>query len=645
MFEVGDSKLWCFCARVHTLLGKRFFLQDPSVVTAIENNQPKVFADTMNSLIQKAFAKISMKRTKFGKYLSLPKIQCLIQDYGRLMEHITSDSEKQLLLVNKKKLSCHHKVLIIIQLTIWSCSSEVGYTNVAFLLHYFIRAKINLGSDETWSWLYWLTTCVSFNTSLIYDKHATNDEKKYPTCQLLLLPMAIKPHTVNFAAVATKPSNFNPVMCLILSQKLLESIKDPVKAMALTFISYVKGRGTAYPPLLISRIDYTLKFFTEMKTDSWFDVCQKNEAQKMMMISSAHGECKTADAATASSMNQAASVLVSLGRQISEPNQSNHEAFASIRAISSVPLITDKKYKKLVSHLAKMKNQLDTSHIIQLLENQSTMSLTEKSLVYQENCVDFCKRKFALKDCQKPIDQYLIKMIAYSGLLIHDLLRVQHVKNLVDHQNVFAHVLYYCLEGTFDTSGSYKEQNQNIWKNFFLKLLPRSAFSVDRTVSSSRSVASYFRKCVDSMDIIIPNQNQLVYYFQNDYFSMVKYSPSGISNTNNASPAVEAGEEVVVKQTSSSSNKKRQTNENYLTPKKKCRVKNPTKACSSPGEQKNSSTSSNHKPPRPEYKNPSSSSGKTKAFGSPFERENTSSASSNRKSTRTSPPTKFFSPE
>jgi hypothetical protein len=145
-----------------------------------------------------------------------------------------------------------------------------------------------------------------------------------------------------------------------------------------------------------------------------------------------------------------------------------------------------------------------------------------------------------LKDHQKPIDQYLIKMIPYSGL--HDTLRVQHVKNLVDHQNVFAHVLCYCLE----------EQNQNIWKNFFFKLLPQSAFSVDRTVSSSRSVVTFFGKCVDSMEIITPNQNQLDYYFCNDYFS----------NTNDASPAVEAavpagGGEVVVKQTSKMISSKR----------------------------------------------------------------------------------------
>jgi hypothetical protein len=208
--------------------------------------------------------------------------------------------------------------------------------------------------------------------------------------------------------------------------------------------------------------------------------------------------------------------------------------------------------------------------------------------VYQDKCIDFCKRKFALKDHQKTIDQYLIKMIAYSGLLIHDILRVKHVKNLFDHQNVFAHVLSYCLDGTFDTLGSYKEQNQNVWKNFFFKLLPRSAFSMDQIVCPARKVGTFFRKCLDSMEIISPNQNQLDYYFQNDYFSIVSKKPpaSGKNKTKDGSTAVEAvvpagGGEVVdqpskmmssTRTEGSLGNKKRQLNKtNLLTPpKKKC---------------------------------------------------------------------------
>ena len=158
MFVDGDSKLWCFCARLHTSLGRRFFMEDPSVVKAIEKNQPEVFANAMNSLIQKAMGIISKKDTYIGKHLRLPKMQSLIRDYGRLVAHIISESEQ--LLLGKKKLEDHHRILIIIQLTIWSCFSKMCSSKVAYLLHYFMMAKIDFGIDETWSWLFCLTTCV-----------------------------------------------------------------------------------------------------------------------------------------------------------------------------------------------------------------------------------------------------------------------------------------------------------------------------------------------------------------------------------------------------------------------------------------------------------------------------------------------------
>jgi hypothetical protein len=258
-------------------------------------------------------------------------------------------------------------------------------------------------------------------------------------------------------------------MRTILSPKLLElSFKnDPVKTVAMSFISYIQGKGIGNHPSLISRNDHTLNFFTEMGSSLWVDFChsktEKHTYHQMIsvdenhpnrntsnthlpsaLVSSKDRNCNTTLAAapslaftddsddtmdtqqahgdrntthaSAPSINQVASVLVSLGRQNSELNQSKHEAVASMHteceAISSVPLITDKKYKKLLFHLVKMKNQLDTFQIIHYLENPSITSTKEKSRVYQDKCIDFCKRKFALKDHQKAIDQYLIKMIA-----------------------------------------------------------------------------------------------------------------------------------------------------------------------------------------------------------------------------------------
>jgi hypothetical protein len=209
MLEIGDtpSKIWCLCSHVHQQLGRRYFMEDPSVAKAIKNNQPKEVSKGINSLIGEALGHISMHDILVGRYVQLQSMKFLMQDYGNLVAHITSESHEPLS-VNKKKLELHHKILIIIQLMIWSCISDLSYTYITFMLHFFTREKIYLGQDELWSWLYCLTTCVLFNTSIVYDKYATNDEKKYPTCQLLLLPMAIQHNSVNFTLVGSKPIFF-----------------------------------------------------------------------------------------------------------------------------------------------------------------------------------------------------------------------------------------------------------------------------------------------------------------------------------------------------------------------------------------------------------------------------------------------------
>jgi hypothetical protein len=104
----------------------------------------------------------------------------------------------------------------------------------------------------------------------------------------------------------------------------------------------------------------------------------------------------------------------------------------------------------------------------------------------------------------------LVKLVAYSGLLIHDILKVEHNKNLLDYQNVFAHILSFCLDGSFN-------EKKIVWKIFFGKLLPRSAFALSAIDNPTRKLSLYFKKCFDLMEIKPPDENQLDYYYQHDY--------------------------------------------------------------------------------------------------------------------------------
>jgi hypothetical protein len=95
MLEIGDtpSKIWCICSHVHQQLGYRYFLEDPSVAKAIENNKPKEVSKGINSLIREALGHIS--DTLVGIYLQSQSMKFLMQDYGNLVAHVTIESHEQ----------------------------------------------------------------------------------------------------------------------------------------------------------------------------------------------------------------------------------------------------------------------------------------------------------------------------------------------------------------------------------------------------------------------------------------------------------------------------------------------------------------------------------------------------------------------
>jgi hypothetical protein len=152
--------------------------------------------------------------------------------------------------------------------------------------------------------------------------------------------------------------------------------------------------------------------------------------------------------------------------------------------------------------------------MVKALEHEST-SMEDKRKSYKECCAKFFEMTFPVKEIKSSYDQYLIKLVAYSGLLIHDILRVKHTKDLLEYQNVFAHVLSFCLDG------SYNKKKEMDWKSFFGKLVPRSAFAQTFAQTSDKSpcrLSLYFKKCFESMKIKAPDENELDYYYQQNYF-------------------------------------------------------------------------------------------------------------------------------
>ena len=185
------------------------------------------------------------------------------------------------------------------------------------------------------------------------------------------------------------------------------------------------------------------------------------------------------------------------------------ESTLSKKAVAYVvPSVTEEKYQQLRCQLLKIMRQLQPYGIFRVLE-ESPSKNKDKQSSYNKKCVEFCNKKFG--DVGSAYKIYLTKMVAYSGLLIHDILGVEHNNHLLVHQNLFAHILSYCLDGSYD------EKRKINWKIFFGKLVPRSAFSTNGN-NPHCNLLLYFKKCFDSMKIEPPEGNQLDYYYDHDYF-------------------------------------------------------------------------------------------------------------------------------
>lgn len=186
-----------------------------------------------------------------------------------------------------------------------------------------------------------------------------------------------------------------------------------------------------------------------------------------------------------------------------------------------VPSVTEEKYQQLRCQLLKIMRQLQPYGIFRVLEESP--SKKDKQSSYNKKCVDFCKKKFG--DVGKTYYNYLTKMVAYSGLLIHDIVKVGRSKNLNDHQKVFVHVLCYCI-------GSNDPKGPDFWKIFLGKLMPRRA--VDSSNNAENKIWLYFRKWYDKMEIPPPSEEQLEvqleFYHQLNYLSDASRKVGEIKN-------------------------------------------------------------------------------------------------------------------
>jgi len=499
---------------------KKFFIDDPLLKEAIETNDPEKVSELTDSFFTNANGQISQIYPPLGEYLQREEMRYICSSYSRFISEVNGGSMKFFsddrgFLNSEKDIGDYEKIVITIQLSLWSRISFECFKWICIAAVHCSMMNNDIGDRELWSWLHSFTTCVSCSTSYVYDMNATVSEKKNPSCQVLLLSDSIP-------------------LFLCLARQLTNS-RDRIRSFKIVtshFSHHVQAKGKE--TVLFSRSDQSLNFFWNYRPDLW--ECLTKTFSKLAVEADTNIICDDdpeKDVNLSPQVHDTASVLVSCNMETQQavrtvntttdviaPDQINDAVSASQGShpsfFASVPLVTEENYQILRCQLVKMKKQFNrTCGIIDVLGHHYSTSIEDKSNSYLQRCDEFCHLTFQA-DAISRNDPYLAKMVAYSGLVIHDIVGIEQTKNLSVHQNVFAHVLSYCLDGSFD------DKRKIDWKIFFGKLLPRSAFSADVVNNPNcnfllHNLLLYYKKCFNSMKIEPPEGNQLDYYYEQNY--------------------------------------------------------------------------------------------------------------------------------
>ena len=500
-YDFQSDKINSLIAYLKHCQKQNFFMDDPSLAEGIKKNEPDTVSKLTNSFFKDALGHISHFNSLAGKYLQSDEMRYVCGSYKVFMSVVNKESldffNDDGTLNKKKGLGFHEKIVITTQLILWSRISSKCYKLICVAVLQFKLREIDIGEREIWSWLHSFTTCVSCSTSSVYNMHATVMEKKHSSCQILLLSTSIQ----RFLDQATK-------RFFSLQSKMETSLQIDYLNIATSYFTHyiIQGRKVEK---CISRKDLSLNYFLGNKSCVWDNLITtfSSFVEEGKNQTRCHGErmFEEDDKHTNRDLTQcAASALVLIRR--SPPIPSKQETPAS------VPLVTEEKYLQLRRQLVKMYKQFTTCGMVDALEHEST-SMEDKRKSYEESCTKFVKSVLAKETKTNCYDQYMIKLVAYSGLLINDILRVENNKDLLEYQNVFAHVLSYCLDG------SYNEKKKIDWESFFAKLVPRSAFSTGD--KSHVKLPLYFKKCFESMEMKAPDEKQLDFYYQQNYFPVI----------------------------------------------------------------------------------------------------------------------------
>lgn len=538
-------KVWRFCHHVREvkMLGKKSFMDNTQVLNAIKSNDPAKVTSLGNEFMIKFWNLINELMVVERKDLT-----------KRMMR--SNDGQITFFHLDMDMYRVYGRNLILIQFALWSCVSEKCFRYITATL---INSRMNIKVDEevSWSWMENLLKCVTLMSTYVYNSYATDHQRQYPCCQVILLVKSFRQISSLFIKLATNPT--------ILSVKFKNhNIENGTQTAMMTtsFKSFSQEKANEVNAV---KNDHTLEFFLEYNEDTFsvnhflssleekrkiVDVAvatlgeggggntpavgglqfKQNSANKHITTEEAvfETEKKKQLGKKASSSNNTVPLPNAtiddndnMNDVPTKTNKLNDNDVVLHKGDHEEPYIQETKFKKLHSWLLRLKKVLD--------ENNGILRQLQKDRISREDYIARCK-VFSKSICPEDLGQtdfdHFYRSLAFAGLIMHEVLKCgKNYQNMTIVQRaIFAPILFSCLDGCSKKMMS----KYQFWQAFLTKLVPKC-----KTYSSIRDSSSKLRhflgQCLNSIgdlgieDVFLksgssPNEC-LAFYYEKNYLS------------------------------------------------------------------------------------------------------------------------------
>ena len=537
-------KVWSLCFHVRGQLeGKKNFMDNINVVNAIKSNDPDKVTSLANEFISTFRNSISVLFVGGRKGIITPNI--MRSDDGQNASfHLDLDRFRGI------SINC----LIMIQFALWSCVSEKCFRCITALL---LNSRVDIKVDEeiSWSWMENLVKCVRLTSKFVYHTYASDHQKQYPCCEVLLLAKTLFQTSSTFVRLASDPTAMSALSIFFEKQKFKNRIEiGALTAMTSSFKSYCQQNAYEINGV---KNEHTLEFFMEyenhiitthrflcriqvfrekgkLRTNSiihdvalvnkgeggntttpeqvlQFKVCKnltkeeeleketkEKEMQQIGKASSTCGAHNIEDEVPTTKDPLLEKSKEEIEKKIKEKEIGKASSTSGAHNIddevptTKYPLLEETKFKKLHSWLLRLKKVLD--------ENNGILKQLQKDRVSKEDYLARCftfSKVLCPKDLGEAYFDHFYRSLAFFGLMIHEVLKcgIQYKKMTKIHIAIFAPILFYSLDGVSPKMMA----TYQFWHAFLTKLVPKCITTNSSIRDASSKLRHFMGQCLNSI--------------------------------------------------------------------------------------------------------------------------------------------------